>query len=208
MAERVKTVDEELEADAALQEAPPKDKLDRLRAACAAARDLDLEIQDLESRASAKKKELLEMRYKGLPDLFMSAGVSRVDIGPSGNMPAYEAKLTDHYHANISTSWDPERQDAGLDWLEDHGQGDLIKRTIEINLGRNEEKVFKQVMKVLKKISKIKDRISVQRAVPWNTLTAWLKEKYQNDEELGDADLQTLGAVVGKQVSIKPAKEK
>jgi len=203
----MKTIDEELAADAASQEVP-KDKLDRLRAACAAARDLELEIQDLEGRASSKRKELLDLRYKGLPDLFMSAGVSRVDIGPSGNMPAYEAKMTDHYHANIASTWPAEQQEAGLNWLEDNGQGDLIKRTIEINLGRNEQKLFGQIMKALKKVSKIKERIKVRRAVPWNTLTAWLRERYQNDEGLGDNDLRTLGAVVGRVVNIKPAKEK
>jgi len=204
----MKTIDEELEADAAAQAAPPPDKLDRLRAACVAARDLDLEIQDLEGRASAKKKELLDMRYKGLPDLFMSAGVSRVDIDASGNMPAYEAKMTDHYHANISSAWPIERQDAGLNWLEDKGQGDLITRTIEINLGRNEHKLFEQVMKVLGKMPTLMDHIKVRRAVPWNTLTAWLRERYVNNEDLGDTDLQTLGAVVGRVVNIKPAKEK
>ena len=205
----MKTLDEELRADAVIaSQAAPPDKLDRLRAACAAARDLDLEIQDLEGRASSKRKELMEMRYKSLPDLLMSAGVSRVDIQPSGNMPAYVAVMTDHYHANISTAWDQDRQDAGLDWLEKHKQGDLIKRTIEINLGRNEHKLFEQVMKALGKMPAIMEHIKVRRAVPWNTLTAWLRERYHNNEDLGDNDLRTLGAVVGKQVSIKPAKEK
>lgn len=204
-----RTIDEELEADAAEQEAaPPQDKLDRLRAACAHARDLDLEILDLESRASEKKRELLDLRYKGLPDLFMSAGVSRVDIAPSGNMPAYEAKMNDHYHANISTSWPIERQDAGLDWLEDNGQGDLIKRTIEIHLGRNQLQLFEQVMAALGKMPKLVEHIKVRRAVPWNTLTAWLKERYRSNEELGDTELSTIGAVVGKVVHVRPAKEK
>jgi hypothetical protein len=203
----VKTIDEELAEDAASQEVP-KDKLDQLRAACAAARDLDLEIQDLEGRVSTKKKELLDLRYKGLPDLFMAAGVSRVDIGPHGNMPAYEAKMTDHYHANISTSWPEDQQGQALDWLEDNGQGDLIKRTIEINFGRNENKLFTSVMKALQKLPALADRIKVQRGIPWNTLTAWLRERYKNNEELGDVDLRRLGAIVGKVVNVKPAKEK
>ena len=54
----MRTIDEELEADAATMETPPPDKLDRLRAACAHARDLDLEILDLEGRVSEKKREL------------------------------------------------------------------------------------------------------------------------------------------------------
>jgi hypothetical protein len=203
----MKTIDEELEADAAAQTTPP-DKLDQLRAACAAARDLDLEIQDLENRVSNKQKELLELRYKSLPDLFMRAGISRLDLDPSGNMPPYEAKMTDHYKAGILASWPQEQQDEALDWLEEQGQGDLIKRTVEINLGRNENKLFEQIMKVLGKMPKIMERVKVQRAVPWNTLTAWLRERYQNDEDLGDADLRRLGAVVGKVVNIKPAKEK
>jgi hypothetical protein len=206
----MKTIDEELEEEARAEarEGPPKDKLDRLRAACAHARDLDLEIQDLESRASEKKRELLDLRYKGLPDLFMSAGVSSVGIDAERNMPAYTAKMADHYHANISTSWDPERQDAGLNWLEEHGQGDLIKRTVEISFGRDQYKMFEQVMRALGKMPKIAEHIKVRRAVAWNTLTAWLKERYHNNEGLGDVELQTLGAVVGKVVHIKPAKEK
>lgn len=203
----MKTIDEELEADAAAQTIAP-DKLDRVRAACATARDLDLEIQDLENRASSKRKELLDLRYKGLPDLFMAAGISRIDLDPSGNMPPYEAKMSDHYHANIQAGWPEEQQNEALDWLEEHGQGDLIKRTIEISLGRNELKLFDQVMKVLGKMPKIMERLKVRRAVPWSTLTSWLRESYKNNEELGDVDLRRLGAVVGKVVNIKPAKEK
>jgi len=202
-----KTLDEELHA-AAAADTVPSDKLDRLRAACAAARDLELEIQDLEQHVKEKRRDLLDLRYKALPDLFMAARITRLDLDASGNMPSYEAKMADHYHANISTSWPQERQEDALNWLEDQGLGDLIKRTIEIDFGRDEHNWFGQVMKALNKLPNLTGRIKVRRFVPWNTLTAWLKEKYQNDEELGDNDLRKLGAVVGKKVDIKPTKEK
>jgi hypothetical protein len=201
------TIDEELR-EAATTETVTKDKLDRLRAACATARDLELEIQDLDGQLRSKKRDLLNLRYKALPDLFMEARIMRLDLDASGNMPAYEAKMADHYHANISTAWAEERQQEAFDWLEDQGQGDLIKRTIEIDFGRDEYNWFGQVMKALNRLPNLTGRIKIRRYVPWNTLTAWLKEKYQSDEELGDNELRKLGAVVGKVVNIKPTKEK
>jgi hypothetical protein len=200
-------IDKELEAHAIATEIP-HDKLDKVRAACAAARDLEMEIQNLKEKLAERNRQLQEVRYKGLPDLFMAAGISRLDLAADGNMPAYEARLNDHYHANISQNWPIEQQNESLDWLESEGLGDLIKHTVEISFGKNEHSMFEKLMKSLQKMPALAGRVNVTRGVAWNTLTAWLREKYNGGEELGDVELRKLGAVVGKVVHIKPAKEK
>ena len=204
---KILDIDKELEADAIAMEIP-HDKLDKVRAACATARDLELQIQDLKDKMTVLNRELQELRYKGLPDLFMSVGVSRLDLAADGNMPAYEARLSDHYHANISQNWPVEQQNESLDWLESNGQGDLIKRTVTITFGKGEHKIFEKLMSTIQKLPALADRINVTRGVAWNTLTSWLREKYKGGEELGDVELRKLGAVVGKVVNIKPSKEK
>jgi hypothetical protein len=44
------------------------------------------------------------------------------------------------------------------------------------------------------------------RAVPWNTISAALREMYERGETLNDTELQTIGATVGKRVRLIPKK--
>jgi hypothetical protein len=196
---------EEMTADAA-PSPPPQDKLDRVRAGVRAARDLKLSIEDLKEQLKAKNTELGDLLYRGLPNLFSENGVRDITLQREGNLPAYSARLLDYYHANIVSSWDQERQDRAYDLLEKSGHGDLVKRTISIAFGLKQAKEFKRVWAALRKL-KLKN-LQVTRSVPWNTLTAMVRETYESGEQLGSEELHTLGATVGQVVNIKEAEEK
>jgi hypothetical protein len=182
----------------------PDDRLDRVRQAVRAARDLRLEIEDLRGQVSAKNVQLTELLYTRLPEVFRDNGVREITLAAEGNQPAFRATLADYYHANIAGGWDQDRQDKAYNLLEDTGRGDLIKRTIEIKFGMKENELFKKVYGVLSKIKGVK--MTIKRSVPWNSLTAMIRESYESGEEMDSDELHTLGATVGQIVHIKEEK--
>jgi len=176
---------------------PREDKLQALRFIVRAHHDLCNRILDIEEQLNQAKKAKLEMEMRTLPDLFHEAAVDRVGIPEDGNHPAYDAVLTPYYHANIP----PEYREEAFSWLEDHGHGDLIKTTVKVELGRGQREKAKEVESMLQKLG-----IDYSRdlGVPWNTLTAWLKEQIHKQKPL--PPLTTIGASVGNIVKLKERK--
>lgn len=179
------------------------DKLDQLRNAARTMRDLDMEIDSLEELIVDKKAQLNEMKFKQLPDLFDEAGVRAVTIEAEGNMPAYEAKASPYYHANIKNDWPDEQKIAAFNWLENEGHGDLIKTVLKIELGRGDREKAKLVEDALVSMKIDYDR---DLTVPWNTLTSFVRE--QVEEQHTTPPLELLGATVGRVVKLKAAKAK
>lgn len=185
---------------------PSQDKLDKIRALVREARDLDKEIDGLEEMLKEKKAELLALTQKKLPDAFVENGVSRLDLAAEGNMPAYDAELRPYYHANILADWPPDQREAGFGWLESKKHGDLIKNvvTVEIPRGKGAAALSKKVTGALKKL---RVPYGVEKAVPWNTLTALVRELTESGKPLGDKDREAIGATVGTVVKLKQRKE-
>jgi hypothetical protein len=235
----VKTLEQQIAEDAEAEKqarAPTEDKLEKVRNAVRAARDLRLEIDDLEGQLKLKRAELVDLQYRQLPEVFARNGVNTIELAKQGNMPAYVAKLSDHYRASISSEWDQERQDRAFDYLERTGRGDIVKRTITVSFGRDSENLFSAFyeyvtnftieerrktetkVKVRGKIrTKIKTEkvrvkpsldIDLKRTVAWNTLTAMVKNHYEDGDVMGSDELETLGATVGQVVKINEVKEK
>jgi hypothetical protein len=145
-----------------------------------------------------------EMEYQILPDLFMQTGVTHIGLAAEGNEPPYEAKMQDHYHAVINVDWPEERRVEALKWVEKNKLGDLIKTVITIELGRGQSKL---TTKVLTALRTLKVPFTKQQNVPWNTLTAAIREMYRDGRTLSDTELNMIGASVGKIVKLKPKKE-
>jgi hypothetical protein len=182
---------------------PSEDKLDRLRAKVRSARDLELEIRSLSELARSKSKELGEIKSKELPDLFQETGVKEITLEREGNNPAYRAELKPYYHANIGADWEEERREAAFSWIEKQGHGDVIKTLIVVEMPRGSRKLAKQVEAALRKL---KVPFTSEKGVPWNTLTALVRELIEKHKTTPPLD--TLGAHVGVVVQISPVKEK
>lgn len=186
----------------AAEEAAPVDRLALVRIKVARVRDLRVELLDLDARQKAANKELDDLRFRELPDLFQEVGVARLGLDPEGNLPAYDAEMKDYFKANIVADWPPEQREAGFAVLEAHSAGDLVKTTITVELGRGEVDLAAGVCRTLDEMG-----VSYKRAqrVDWNTLTAWLREqvtKYRR--QFSAAELDAIGGRVGKVVEAKP----
>lgn len=180
------------------------DRLSVLRARVARVRELKLLVADLEERTKTANKELIDLTRQELPDAFAEAGVRRLDLDASGNLPPYEATLKPFYKAVVSAEWEPERQAAAFRFLENRGAEDLVKTTITVELGRGERELARAAREALRAIGIVSEE---RLAVAWNTLTAWLKEAIERrGEEFSAGELETIGAQVGQMVEVKEAK--
>lgn len=190
---------------AELDDAPPpsEDKLEKVRNVLRRHRDKTMEKTDLETRLKQVNIEINELEFKTLPDVFNEVGVSNLGLQAEKNFPAYTAELTPHYRANISADWDDEKRAAAFAAIEKIGAGDLIRTAIVVDVPREDRKKAKAVVAALKKL---KVQFSVELSTPWNTLTAWVKSRYEDGKKL--PPLEVIGATVGECVKPKIVKEK
>lgn len=181
------------------------DKLTELRAACVQLRDTELSKQNKEEELAAINAQLVKLRHELLPDLMDEAGVDHIGLPAAGNLPPCDAKCEPYYRANIAADWAQERREAAFSALVQEEAEDLIKHTFTVQFGRGEEDAAHSFAELLKGEG---FEYTVGMAVPWATLTAWVKERFQNDAPLSAAVLETIGATVGRVVKLKPRKEK
>jgi hypothetical protein len=181
-----------------------QDKLEFVRDQVRYMRDLTRRIKDVEELGKELRGQYRELELQVLPDLFMQTGVTNIGLAAEGNEPPYEAKIQDYYHANIKVDWPEDKRDAALSWLKKNKLKDIIKTVITIEIGLGESKLTAQVMAVL---DELKADYTAQQTVPWNTLTAAIREMYREGRILSDTTLNLLGAYVGKVVRLKPKKE-
>lgn len=179
------------------------DKLQTARDLIAKARDLRLTIESRDEANKSDKTELKGIEQKSLPELFQELKIRNLGLEAVGNTPAYEARLKPYYHANIQAEWPDEDREKGFKYLEDTGNGDMIKTVITIELPRGERTT---AIKVEKALDKLKVPYTSEKAVPWGTLTAWLKEMIEVHKET--PPLETIGATVTNVVSLTKIKEK
>lgn len=188
------------------QDDSPPDQLAAVRAAVARVRELRLLSDDLGEKLTACNKEIGDLTRTTLPDAFAEAGLRRLDLDASGNLPAYVAQLKPYYKAVISAEWSVERQNAAFDWLAERDAEDLVKTTITVELGMRERDAAKNIGNILRVAGVA---YSEQLAVPWNSLTAWLKEQVEKHHaEFSAGDLERIGAQVGRVVEVQPVREK
>lgn len=184
--------------------APPSEaSLERVRAQLRLSRDKSREKEDLEARLKTVNEEINTISQKTLPDLFVEVGIDKLGLPAEGNLPAYDAALVPYYHANISADWPPEKQEEAFAYLaKEPGGEDMIKTVITIALGRGDRKTAAKVEKAL---DKLKVPYNRTLGVPWNTLTAWVREQVEKHKHTPSLDL--LGATVGRVVKLKPRKQ-
>ena len=95
-----------------------------------------------------------------------------------------------------------EERAAALDWLEANGHGDLAKETIQVQVGRGQEALVRQILDFLGTLRSNSMTFARARVVPWNTLSRFAREQ---DEALEEPPLDLLGV---RQVNVAQVKER
>jgi len=193
----VNSIIEELERAAS---APAEDRLEAVRSAVRARRDLAREIADLEEKLDVLSKRRHRLDTETLPEMFMSIGVDRIGLPAEGNEPAVDAVLSNLYNASIPAKWDAERREKAFAKLEELGLGAIVRRVVESDFGPGEEG-WKRVVDALEALGV---SFSVKDTVHWKTLTAGIQSLCEAGKTPSAPDLETVGAFVGKIVNLKP----
>jgi len=200
---------DELEGAPSFTDAPKEDESNKLREIGIRLYTVDKEIADLEAQLKAKTAIKTEIQQHELPDYMKK--ISQDKIG----LPEFQVDLVmeAYYHANIKAEWPEEQRKAGFDYLEELNAGDLIKTQVVFLFGRKDMKKVKWLLAFIKTVQHYLTEVggtpedipdpTVSMAVPWNTLTAFVKEQVTAGKKL---DLEKLGATVGSIVKIKPRK--
>ncbi len=182
--------------------APNEDKLTRLRERLAVARDLELRIIDVDLHLAALQTELNALRREELPAMFQELGISSLGLDASGNVPAYDTKLVPFYSASIPK--DTDRAEAALAHIEKVWKTpDLIKTIFTVDYGRGERKAAAELTKFLKAQGTVP---AVKTSVHASTLTAEVRRRFEAGVPLSTAELEKVGAVVGRVVKMAPKK--
>lgn len=183
---------------------PSSDQLALVRDQVRYIRDLEKRIEDAQEIVKGLRNEKRELEFVTLPSLFMQNKITAISLAPEGNLPAYEAKLKDYYHAKIAADWPPEKRLNALNLLKKFKLSDIVKTVITIEIGLGQSKLTSDVLAALRAL---KAPFTKQQTVPWNTLTAAIRERYQFGKTFKDDELKTLGATVGKIVTLHPKRE-
>lgn len=194
-------IDPAVLAAALAQPAPvlSADKLEFIREKAKEFRDLTQEKEDSETRIKQINEQLEEIKFKTLPDLLDANGIPSLALAPEGNRPGVEISVGPYYRANIAAEWEPERRAAAFRWLDDNGHGDMIKTIVAVAFGRDQRD---EALKFKARVEKAGFLPVLSEAIPWATLTAWLKGEYERDA-IPKPPLETLGATVGRVVKLK-----
>lgn len=189
--------------DAMTRDAPvaSEDQLDVIRAKVRELRDLELEKQRLEERQMEISERRRALTEKEIVDVMDAASVAAIMLGAEGNMPQFEVAIGPYYHANIREDWPEPQREKAFAWIRRYHEG-MLRSTVTVSLGKNSGKQQKALEMFL-----IKNKISFVNkfGVPWNTLTAFVKEQIEDHKRT--PPLALLGATVGRVAIVKKEKK-
>jgi hypothetical protein len=182
-------------------EAPPsEDKLVKCRQMMAEWRAKAVQIEDHQLSIKRLSEEIQQIRDKKLVDLFDDAGIDKLGIPASGNLPPLEIEINDWVHANIPE----ENMERAAEWMIRTGNEDLIKTEFKIAFGLGEKKDAIKFEKLLIKAGEAYDK---KQGVPWNTLTAFIKGELKAGRPLTKKVMGMLGAESGRVATIVKQKK-
>ncbi len=154
-----------------VEAAPAPDDTDLAKVALLANQQIVIEAQiiELEAQLKAKQAELKAVREGALPMAMTELGLLEFKLVGGGKIIVRDM---------IAASIKEENRDAAYAWLESHGHGDLIKRTITISFDRKDEAWAKKFVRDLEQ-RKRPLAYQLKRAVNHNTLGAFVREQHK-----------------------------
>lgn len=157
----------DMEADAAAPVEAPKDKLEQVMSLAENMREKEQEVSDIEAQLATVKGDLARLQTEDLPTLMTEIGLSSVGLVGGGKV---EIK------PDFFTSVTEENKPQAFKWLEDNGNGGIIKTVVVVEFGRNENEAATAFAKQVQEL--VPDRfVEKKQAIHAQTLKAFVKEQ-------------------------------
>jgi hypothetical protein len=170
---------------------------------------VDGDIAEIERKLELLTQRRTELTMKELPDYMRKISQDKIGLAEFG----VDLVLENYYHANIRADWPEEKRQEAFAYLESINAGDMIKTQVVFMFGRKDIKKVRWLQAFIKTVQHYLGEVggevqdipdpTISMAVPWNTLTAFVRGQVESGEVL---DLEKIGAVVGSVVKIKQRK--
>jgi hypothetical protein len=163
-------------------EGPPvgdPSSLTTIRAKVEEAYQLEQAVEQLEGDLKATKAAAHNLKTKVIPDMMAEIGIT--ELAGEG----WRIKLGDVVSGSLPS--DPERREKAINWLEDHGGGDLIKTGVSLTFSKSQHN---EALSVAEELREKGLEPKVDSTVHPQSLAAFARERMKNGEEI---DTETLG---------------
>jgi hypothetical protein len=148
---------------------------------------LDDAIKEAEQTLGQLKAEYRELSEVDIPSMLSELGLSEITL-KDGN----KISTSTYYSARISE----DKRDEAFQWLNDNGFGDIVKNTVSVSFGREEDDSARKL------VDSLEDNGYATAQKKWvepMTLKAFVREQVEKGSDL---PLETFNVYIGQKTRI------
>ncbi len=154
------------------------------------AKELEKEIEEIDTILTERKSQYRKLLEETIPAMLQELGLTKFSMTDGS-----EIVVKPFYSASIPE----EKRAQAYEWLREHGYDDIIKNTVSVRFGRNEDKLCETLLNQLREQNYPVEQ--AQKIEP-QTLKAWVREQVERGNEF---PTELFGVYVGQKASIKSA---
>lgn len=154
------------------------------------AKQLEKEIEEIESVLKERKEQQRKLLEESIPGMLQELGMKTFTMGDGSKI-----EIKAYYGASIKE----ENRAVAYEWLRKNGYDDIIKNTVSVRFGRNEDKLCETLISTLREQNY---PVEQTEKIEPQTLKAWAKEMVERGVEF---PTETFGLYMGHKATIKSA---
>jgi len=164
--------------------------LDSVGALARRAKLLEKEIEELDTVLKERKEQQRKLLEESIPAMLQELGMKKFVMADGSTIdvkPFYSASIKEENRA------------VAYQWLRDNGYDDIIKNTVSVRFGRNEDKLCETLINTLRQQNY---PVEQTEKIEPQTLKAWAREMVERGQEI---PTETFSLYVGHKATIKSA---
>jgi len=164
--------------------------LDSVGALARRAKLLEKEIEELDTVLKERKEQQRKLLEESIPAMLQELGMKKFVMADGSTID-----VKPYYSASIKE----ENRAVAYQWLRDNGYDDIIKNTVSVRFGRNEDKLCETLINTLREQNY---PVEQTEKIEPQTLKAWAREMVERGQEI---PTETFSLYVGHKATIKSA---
>ncbi len=151
---------------------------------------LEKEIEEIEAVLSERKDQQRKLLEETVPNMLAELGMKDFTMSDGSKItikPFYSASIKEENRAQA------------YEWLRENGYDDIIKNTVSVRFGRNEDQLCEALLNLLREQNYPVEQ--AQKIEP-QTLKAWVREQVERGSAF---PTELFGVHIGQKATIKSA---